>query len=87
MNRVEEEVRTILKRFGLDYTEEQLDLSLTGNQVGFNGVTLTFLVLEVQKVFNIKIPLEDIKDYEFNTIRGICQVIERIQNRAGNDLN
>ena len=49
---------------------------LTGPVFGLNARDLTYLFLEAEKEFRVKLSIDQIKAYEFNTIAGITRLIE-----------
>jgi len=50
---------------------------LTGNKFSFDGILMTYLFFDVQKKFNVNISAEQILNYEFNTINGVIELIEK----------
>lgn len=52
---------------------------LTGEKYKLNSTRLTYLFLEVEKRFNIKIDTNKILSYEFNTIKGIAELVQSTQ--------
>ncbi len=50
-------------------------LPLTGEQWGFDGIHLTYLFLEVENVFQIKISPKFVTNYQFNTIDSIVNIV------------
>ena len=56
---------------------EHDDTPLTGKLFNFDGIRMTYLFLEIEKLFSIKIDAAQILHYEFNTINGIIRTIEK----------
>ncbi len=54
---------------------ENYDRPLTGFDMGISAQSLTYLFVDVIKKYEIRIPGEQIADYQFNTLNGIAQVI------------
>ena len=56
-------------------TEVNYNLPLTGEVFGFNGLLLTYVFFEVQRIFGIHLGSEAVIEYGFNSINKIiCQV-------------
>ena len=56
---------------------ENFNKALTGQEMGLDAITMVYLLLEVEKAFEIKIQQEDIIDYKFNTIECICNIVDK----------
>lgn len=54
---------------------ENYDRPLTGFDMGISAQSLTYLFIDVIKKYGIRIPGEQIADYQFNTLNGIAKVI------------
>lgn len=68
------------ERFALDlnnYTEQDLERSLLSNTFRLSGRDLVYLFYDVEKVFKIKIPEEDILDGKFSSINQIVNIIQK----------
>ncbi len=57
--------------------EDNFDEPLMGNLFGFNEITLGYVYLEVQKIFEININGRDLDNYGFCTINKIVSIIEK----------
>lgn len=55
--------------------EEDLVCPLTGQYFDFSSVELTYLTLEIMDEFSIELEEEDLANYKFCTIKGICEVL------------
>ncbi len=67
-----------ITNYAIDYNcEEILNQNLLGPHFGFKARHLLYLLLEVEKEFDIKIPETDICLGNFDTINNICKIILR----------
>lgn len=55
--------------------EELYDLPLTGEVWKLFGMELVILLLEIEKIYNIRFKEEDLLQYQFCTINGITDLI------------
>lgn len=55
--------------------QENFNLPLTGKKFNIDSLGLTYLFLEVETQFSIKIDANKIMNYEFNTINGVAELI------------
>ncbi len=55
--------------------EKNYDKPLTGPFFDLQATDMTYLFFEIEKNFNIKIMPHDILDEQFNTVKGIAEVI------------
>ncbi|MCL2052363.1 MAG: hypothetical protein FWG91_11660 [Lachnospiraceae bacterium] len=51
--------------------------ALTGPLFRLNARDMTYFFMEVKKEFSLKLNIEQIKAYEFNTIAGIIELIKK----------
>lgn len=56
-------------------TEENYNNSLTGSTFCLNAIDMTYLLLELEKIYKIKIMPQDILNENFNTVNRIAEVI------------
>lgn len=69
-----------------DIPEEHLlreffDMPLTGNPFHLNGLSMTYLFLEVEKNYRIFISDKELEDYHFNSINAIIDLISKRKQR------
>ena len=50
---------------------------LTGYYYNFSATDLVYILLELERELQVKIPPEDLEQYGFSTIDKICTVLER----------
>ena len=63
--------------------ERLMELPLTGREMGYSGIDLVYLMMELTGVFGIRFEAEDVEAYRFNTLASIIHMIEaKIQNKA-----
>lgn len=70
----------LVGRFGI--SEEQLaadcwDVPLTGSVFRFSAVDLTYLFLELEKAFSVRIGREHLDEYGFSTLNNIAEILEK----------
>ena len=74
------------KKFNVDSSmlvPENYDEELTSYKFNFDEVTLAYLFLEVEKEFKMKIGIDKVLNYEFNSINGITETIRREKSAKG----
>lgn len=59
--------------------EENYLQPLTGTKFRFTALELTYLFYMVEKEFECKIDVNLIRNYEFNTIAGIAEIISKAE--------
>lgn len=79
---MEERLKDILKKYVGCSKVEQLwqngqDLLLTGDKWDISAITMTYIFLEIEKTFQIRIDASSILNYEFGTIKGIKVIIHK----------
>lgn len=52
-----------------------LDKLLSGPEMRFSGIDLTYLLMLLEKNYGIRFTAEDILDYRFNTLRDISETV------------
>lgn len=62
-----------------DLVRGNWDEPLTGKIFRFSAVELTYLFLEIEKAFSIRIPESCLHSYGFSTINKIIETIEKCQ--------
>lgn len=67
-------------KFGI--SEEQLaadcwDAPLTGSVFRFSAVDLTYLFLELEKAFSVRIGSQDLDGYKFSTLNKIVTILRK----------
>lgn len=79
--RVCEDIERLLRiSFNIDpkiLTTENRNKSLFLYPFGFDGITMIYLLAEVEKKFQIRIEAKYFEDYSFSTIDGIVDVVYR----------
>ena len=58
-------------------TEENKYLPLTGNKFNMSSVQLAYLLLEIEKKYDLKINESDLINEGFNTINNIIEIVRR----------
>lgn len=58
--------------------ESGKELFLTGEKWNMNAIDLVYLFLEVEKIFHVSIDINEMENYEFNTVTGIERLIDGI---------
>lgn len=81
--KIEKELYGIFEKFipedGLKRLWEQnKDLPLTGMEWNFDAINMTYLLLEVEKAFAVRIPTTYLEKYQFNTLNGITGIIRKL---------
>ena len=56
--------------------EGLLELPLTGREMGYSGIDLVYLVMELMGVFGIRFEAEGVEAYRFNTLASIIHIVE-----------
>lgn len=84
VNKIEDKIINIL-RFRLEVSDKKLIkenniIPLTGRMFQCTSLDMTYLFFELEKEFECTIDINQIKSYEFNTIRGISELISKIVN-------
>lgn len=59
--------------------EENWDQPLTGRTFGLTAVDLTYLLLEVEKTFGVRVPERCLRDYGFSTLNSIMDCMSTIE--------
>ena len=75
-----EDIKDILIKIGIDselITEENKYLQLTGNKFNMSSVQLAYLLLEIEKKYDLKINESDLINEGFNTINNIIEIVRR----------
>ena len=75
-----EDIKDILIKIGIDselITEENKYLPLTGNKFNMSSVQLAYLLLEIEKKYDLKINESDLINEGFNTINNIIEIVRR----------
>lgn len=75
-----EDIKDILIKIGIDselITEENKYLPLTGNKFNMSSVQLAYLLLEIEKIYDLKINESDLINEGFNTINNIIEIVRR----------
>ena len=75
-----EDIKDILIKIGIDSevsTEEKKYLPLTGNKFNMSSVQLAYLLLEIEKKYDLKINESDLINEGFNTINNIIEIVRR----------
>lgn len=57
--------------------DREQESPLTGDKWNLSAVDMAYLFLETEKQFEIKIAAVSIKDYQFNTIKGIEEIVSK----------
>ena len=55
---------------------ENHDIPITGNIIAYDSVDMVYLILELQKYYQIKFTAEDLNEYGMSTINKIAQIIQ-----------
>lgn len=59
--------------------KEAADQALTDAPFNLDGVAMTYLFFEVEKTYQIRIPIAEIlKNYSFRTISGITEIVSKL---------
>lgn len=58
--------------------EQNRDLPLTGVAWNFDSISMTYLFLEVEKAFAVRIPPACLEKYRFNSVNGIIGIIRKL---------
>ena len=67
--------------------ERLMELPLTGREMGYSGIDLVYLMMELMGVFGIRFEAEDVEAYRFNTLASITRMIEaKIQTQKSNTI-
>lgn len=77
LNRIE---RIIEDKFNISInkiSEDYINENLLGKRIRLEARDLLYLLFEVEKEFNIRIPEESISAEEFATLNGIAQVVKK----------
>lgn len=65
--------------------ERLMELPLTGREMGYSGIDLVYLMMELMGVFGIRFEAADVEAYRFNTLASITRMIEaKIQTQKSN---
>ena len=56
--------------------ERLMELPLTGREMGYSGIDLVYLMMELMSVFGIRFEAADVEAYRFNTLASITRMIE-----------
>ena len=75
LERVIIRIRKIKDTPALDISDSYNE-PLTGNVFRMSAIDMTYLLLELMDEFQIKFDAADVKDYGFNTINKIVNIIE-----------
>lgn len=59
--------------------EENWDQPLTGRTFGLTAVGLTYLLLETEKIFGVRVPERCLRDYGFSTLNKIMDCMSTIE--------
>lgn len=59
------------------FAPETWDEPLTGSHFQLSMVDLTYILLEIENEFSVRISSEDLADYGFNTVRKICSAVRK----------
>jgi len=77
--KIEDQLKTILHNlFEIDpefINDDMFNQPLLGSMFKFQARNLLYLLIEIEKRFNISIPEEDIVNGKFNTLNSIADVI------------
>ena len=67
--------------------ERLMELPLTGREMGYSGIDLVYLMMELMGVFGIRFEAADGEAYRFNTLASITRMIEaKIQTQKSNTI-
>jgi acyl carrier protein len=67
--------------------ERLMELPLTGREMGYSGIDLVYLMMELMGVFGIRFEAADVEAYRFNTLASITRMIEaKIQTQKSNTI-
>ena len=67
--------------------ERLMELPLTGREMGYSGIDLVYLMMELMGVFGIRFEAADVEAYRFNTLVSITRMIEaKIQTQKSNTI-
>lgn len=67
--------------------ERLMELPLTGREMGYSGIDLVYLMMELMGVFGIRFEAADVEAYRFNTLASITWMIEaKIQTQKSNTI-
>jgi acyl carrier protein len=67
--------------------ERLMELPLTGREMGYSGIDLVYLMMELMGVFGIRFEAADVEAYRFNTLPSITRMIEaKIQTQKSNTI-
>ena len=67
--------------------ERLMELPLTGREMGYSGIDLVYLMMELMGVFGIRFEAADVEAYKFNTLASITRMIEaKIQTQKSNTI-
>lgn len=77
---IKSRIKKILGDIRPDLKIDDCNEELTGNIYGFDEIDLVYTFLEVEKKFEIKIAIDDIADYQFNSIDKMCELVYKYIN-------
>lgn len=80
MNNLKNEIKKLIEdKFSLSFNLKDNDIinfELTGNYIGLDECDMVYLFAEIEKHYKITIPTEMLSSYQFNSILGICNIVE-----------